>query len=121
MLLILAVHTRFRQARQEADPGARRRAPRNAEVISGRQPAVGRGEAFREVLSNVRDGLKDIISLGHDKAPSGEDLHSRTRGHRHVPGIRGRHTRDTYVEDAGRPRDDSFAPFSWLIGLPHVV
>ena len=33
-----------------------------------------RWNAFREVLSDVRDGLKDMISLGSDGTGCGEDL-----------------------------------------------
>ena len=33
-----------------------------------------RWDAFREVISNVRDELKDIVSVGNDKAERGEDL-----------------------------------------------
>lgn len=31
--------------------------------------------AFREVLSHVRDELKDLLSIGNDGKVSGEDLH----------------------------------------------
>ena len=34
-----------------------------------------RWDAFREVISNVRDELKDMVSVGNDKAERGEDLH----------------------------------------------
>ena len=34
-----------------------------------------RWDAFREVISNVRDELKDILSVGNDGTVFGEDLH----------------------------------------------
>lgn len=34
-----------------------------------------RWDAFREVLSSVRDKLKDFISIGNDETVRGEDLH----------------------------------------------
>ena len=55
--------------------GSRSSAPISALMPRSFADENQRWDAFRQVISNVRDELKDILSVGNDGTVLGEDLH----------------------------------------------
>ena len=84
-----AVYPRLCQACEEADQGARRRAPRDAEVVHRRQPAVGRLQG-----GDIKcQGRAEGHAVGRERRDRMWRRPARRPSCRQdLPGIRGRHT-----------------------------